>query len=146
MKTQAFAGNARQVITLGRNLFEPNPMQAGSEHSIAGGLGTRGPRGVADIVADRAGTAALHRRGEAIVGHEMMHLLHQAIDPEGFWRSKFDSKQAQAARHLPAAFELSHYSSGNELEYVAEALTHELYLGQLPQRADAALRTILREA
>lgn len=127
--TQAFSGENNYTIILGKNLWRSNPMVEGVKDDIPGGLGINGFRGIADIVGDDPNfkNAELASRGEAIVVHELAHLIHQAINPTEYWSEKYGKQTGGDNDWMMASEHVSLYATQNKLEFVAEAITQSVY-------------------
>ena len=130
MKTYTGA-NATPVIFLGPKMWAKNPMQPNSGNLVAGGIGTKGQRGIADQQYDGTsrffGNPGQKAQGETIVIHELGHVLHEMNNPGVFWE---DQQAAEAQNASPngagwadASVSVSAYAGKNPLEFVAEVFS-----------------------
>ena len=119
------------VIFLGPKMWSKNPQLKGQSVAIPGGLGTSGPRGIANQCYD--GTTAFFgnpkqkAQGTAIVIHELGHILHEIRNPGIFWEIQAQTEKGLAITSAPRwaaqAVKVSHYGTNNCLEFVAETFT-----------------------
>lgn len=125
------AGNQTVTIFLGPKAMIQNPKaKPSNKHLIKGGMGVAAGRGVPDHVYDFS-SSMLDRpkaRAEAIMVHELGHVLHEAASTNIFWNLKQDINQV----HQPGAAnsaEVSHYVvfQQNCLEFVAEVFTGTMF-------------------
>lgn len=125
------AGNPEPVIFLGPNMWAKNPKAAGPNPGVQGGIGTAGPRGVANQCYDGTtrffGNPKQKAQGAAIVIHELGHILHEINSPGTFWEIQIQTEGQQPITSSPTwagqAPKVSHYACNNCLEFVAETFT-----------------------
>lgn len=121
------AGGQTVTIFLGPKAMQNNPKANPSySNQIKGGMGVQAGRGVPDHVYDYVGSMfdRAKARVEAIMVHELGHVLHEAASTNIFWNLKQDINQVhQPGANLAA--QVSHYVvfQQNCLEYVAEVFT-----------------------
>lgn len=102
-------GGRKITVFLGPKLFQVND-------------GRLGPKGVADD--EGSG------KPEAVIIHELGHVLHELLDPAGFWAMK-DPKAPQAPPLASA--DVTAYSRTNKLEYIAEVFTGVVVKNKYPK-------------
>jgi hypothetical protein len=145
MKTY-IGNNPAPVIFLGPKMWSKNPMQAGTGTMVTGGVGTSGPRGIADQVYDGTtrffGNPKQKAQGETIVIHELGHILHEINNPGVFWEEQQAAEQQQPSPNAPGwqnlATDVSHYAGNNALEFVAEVFAGTLVGKAYSQQVMAA--------
>ncbi|MGP3925585.1 glycosyltransferase [Streptomyces sp. 8N616] len=147
-------GSPHWHMFLGPRLFSRNDMRADSDKAVRGGMGPKGPRGVANRVADRRESNSFLRNvglgglsktprahdvtlAEATVVHEYGHAMHTAHDATQFLRMQHAKKSGTEAEgtSVESSLDVSHYAANNGLEFVAEVFTALVYGEQLSEAA-----------
>ena len=107
----------------------------------AGGMGTAGDRGIAHHIYDEKqsffGNPGRTAMAEAVVVHELGHLLHEHMGSDAFWCEKKSGSGIDTAGLVAAATRVSHYANKGPLEFVAEVFTARIYKKGVPPEAVA---------
>ena len=145
MKTYT-AGTHTPVIFLGPKMWAKNVQMPKSAGAVVGGLGTAGPRGVADQAYDGTnrffGNPKQKAQGATIVIHELGHVLHEHLNPGIFWEEMAAVYALARSPNAPAwtneANKVSAYAMNNPLEFVAEVFAGRLIGKVYPDTTIAA--------
>lgn len=147
------------TIVIGNRCNNVNPLSPNQPAvGVEGGVGTRGPRGVADQAHDEvfakekipglpascspgAKKAAKHARCEATLVHELCHVAHVGQNPQEFWWSRGNATATDGG-WLPASTDVSVYANSARVEFVAEVCTG-LVMGKIYPQAVMAAYTAL---
>jgi|SRR5215469_5845620 len=133
MKTYT-AGAPAPIIFLGPKMWTKNPALPGTGAAVTGGIGSSGPRGVANQAYDGTarffGNPKQKAQGATIVIHELGHILHEIHNPGVFWEEQQAIEGQNPSPNAPGwsgqATNVSHYASNNQLEFVAEVFTGQM--------------------
>ncbi len=119
----AFMVEGRPVVFLGPKIATPNPSTA-HPPGLKGGVGQKGPRGVAHHTYDSTWRGLNNPKqtaqATATVIHELGHVLHELQNPERFWEFHDKPIPPDVAK---VAIQVSHYATNSPLEFVAEVFT-----------------------
>jgi hypothetical protein len=125
-------GNDPPVMYLGSQITGTNKASPHNKGIVEGDMGTKGDRGVAHRLYDENkqffGNPGLTAQAEAVVVHELGHILHEAQSSANFWREKISSKSIANVNGMAAAASgISQYALKGPLEFVAEVFTALVY-------------------
>jgi hypothetical protein len=123
-------GNRSYRIYIGPQAVQQNKAQPHTQGAYAGGMGVAGDRGIAHHVYDEKksffGNPGRAAMAEAVVVHELGHLLHEDQSPDAFWCEK-KGQGIDTKGLVNAATLVSHYANKGPLEFVAEVFTARVY-------------------
>ena len=129
-------GNRSYRIYIGPQAVQQNKAQPHTKSVYAGGMGVAGDRGVAHHIYDEKksffGNPGRTAMAEAVVVHELGHLLHENQGSNAFWCEKKSGSGIDTQGLVAVATQVSHYANKGPLEFVAEVFTARIYKKPVP--------------
>lgn len=136
--TDAHGAQAYRIY-VGPQAVLQNKAQPHTKDVYAGGMGMAGDRGLAHHIYDEKksffGSPGRTAMAEAVVVHELGHLLHEYMGSDAFWCEKKSGSGIDTTGLVAVATRVSHYANKGPLEFVAEVFTARIYGKPVPPEA-----------